>query len=320
MKKNIPRFVVIGLLVIVIIVVILVKNRSGRNTKSRQIISSSVLDTSKTAFLEENGKTVRLSKGVLAIVNNSQIRESYLNERYETLPEKHKQMYKNAREDFLEQLIVRELLYQEAQKMGFGKDLNSIGDVEQKKDMMLQKLIENISGNITVPEEEMRDFYKDHISDMKGASFEQVKEDVRKYIYNQEQTKIVNSTIETLKAEAEIVKNEDWIKEQQALKPENPLDTALTNGKPTIVDMGASSCIPCKMMKPIFAELEEEYKGKANILLLEISEYRGLAQKYQVMVIPTQLFFDKDGKQYWRHQGFLAKDEIVKKLQELGVK
>jgi len=100
---------------------------------------------------------------------------------------------------------------------------------------------------------------------------------------------------------------------------ENPLDDLLANGLPTVLDLGSSSCIPCKMMKPIFAELEVELAGKVNILILDISEYSNLAEKYQVRVIPTQIFFDASSKQYWRHEGFLSKEDILKKIEENGV-
>jgi thioredoxin 1 len=72
------------------------------------------------------------------------------------------------------------------------------------------------------------------------------------------------------------------------------------------------------MMKPIFAELEEELEGKANILILEIADYRDLGNEYQVRVIPTQIFFDQAGKQYWRHEGFLSKEDIIDKIKETG--
>ena len=37
-------------------------------------------------------------------------------------------------------------------------------------------------------------------------------------------------------------------------------------------------------------------------------------------MIPTQVFYDKNGAEVWRHEGFLPKDQIVAKFQELGVK
>jgi thioredoxin 1 len=109
------------------------------------------------------------------------------------------------------------------------------------------------------------------------------------------------------------------VTETKIAPPKNPLTLALTNGKPTVLDFGADYCQPCKMMKPIFEELEKEYQSKANVILLDINEYRDLTNEYKVRLIPTQIFFDKDGKPYWRHEGFLSKQEIVKKLIELGI-
>jgi len=51
-------------------------------------------------------------------------------------------------------------------------------------------------------------------------------------------------------------------------------------------------------MKPIFEELEKEYKVNAHTILLEISDYRDNANEYNTSVIPTQIFFDKNGNQY----------------------
>ena len=154
---------------------------------------------------------------------------------------------------------------------------------------------------------------------MKGAGFEQVKSDIRNYLVQQKKGEVIDQYIEELKSVGEIVLNEEWIKVQQASKPKNPLTEAFTTGKPTVLDLGASTCIPCKMMKPIFEELEIEYEGKANILLLEISDHRDIATEYKVKIIPTQIFFDINGNQHWRHEGFLSKEEIIKKLKELGV-
>lgn len=304
MQSKFIKALIVLLLIGIIVLIIVVKNQNkGRNRTE----------------IGGQQQAQKLEKNVLAFVNNSKLTQDYLEEKYEALPEQYKNIFINDKEGFLDQLIVRELFYQEAEKMGFGKGLNDITDKEQREDMAIEKLIKNITGKIEISEEEMKNFYNDHISDMKGASYEQVKSNIKNYIFQQEQTEIINNTIEIIKKEAEIVKNEEWIKEQQALKPKNPLDEALKSGKPTVLDLGASSCVPCKMMKPIFEELEQEYKGKANILLLEIYDYKALANKYQVMVIPTQIFFDKDGNQFWRHEGFLSKDEIVRKLKDLGV-
>lgn len=77
--------------------------------------------------------------------------------------------------------------------------------------------------------------------------------------------------------------------------------------------------MPCKMMEPILKKLEKKYQGRASILILDVDEYRSLSRKYRVMVIPTQVFFDSNGKEVYRHQGFMSEADIIAKLKELGV-
>lgn len=93
-------------------------------------------------------------------------------------------------------------------------------------------------------------------------------------------------------------------------------------GKVTMVDIGAKKCIPCKMMAPIMEELEKEYDatGKAAIIFIDVWENREQGQKFGIRSIPTQIFYDKDGKEVSRHEGFMDKKEIVSRLEKLGVK
>jgi len=89
---------------------------------------------------------------------------------------------------------------------------------------------------------------------------------------------------------------------------------------PRMIDLGRGTCIPCKAMAPILKEAKEEYKGRADIEFIDISEQPEQMQKYRIKLIPTQVFFDADGKEVWRHEGFLSKEDIAKKLAEMGVK
>jgi thioredoxin 1 len=89
---------------------------------------------------------------------------------------------------------------------------------------------------------------------------------------------------------------------------------------PRMIDLGRGTCIPCKAMAPILKEAKEEYKGRADIEFIDVGENPDQAQKYQIRLIPTQVFFDAEGKEVWRHEGFLSKEDIAKKLAEMGVK
>ena len=101
---------------------------------------------------------------------------------------------------------------------------------------------------------------------------------------------------------------------------EASIRTALASGRPTVADFGARTCIPCKKMAPILAELEREYKGKANVLFTDVHEGKDLAAYYHIQMIPTQIFFDAKGKEVKRHIGFMAKADILKELQAAGLK
>ncbi len=95
--------------------------------------------------------------------------------------------------------------------------------------------------------------------------------------------------------------------------------TVPVKGKVTMVDLGAGSCIPCKMMEPILQKLEKRYKGKAEIVFIDLRYDREKAQQFQVRAIPTQVFFDKEGKEVARHVGFMPEDAVVEQLKKMGV-
>jgi len=91
-------------------------------------------------------------------------------------------------------------------------------------------------------------------------------------------------------------------------------------GMVTMVDLGAKKCIPCKMMAPILEKLEKVYAGRAAIVFLDVWEDPKPAHRFGIRGIPTQIFFDKEGKEVFRHLGFLSEEEIVRRLKDMGVK
>lgn len=91
-------------------------------------------------------------------------------------------------------------------------------------------------------------------------------------------------------------------------------------GMVTMLDIGATECIPCKMMAPIMEELENEYHGRAAIIFIDVWKNREQGPKFGIRAIPTQIFYDKSGKEVYRHEGFMDKAKIVAMLDKLGVK
>jgi thioredoxin 1 len=98
------------------------------------------------------------------------------------------------------------------------------------------------------------------------------------------------------------------------------ISQALVSGKPTLLDLGARSCIPCRQMAPLLEALATEYQGKANILFVDVWEDKATARKFRVQMIPTQIFFNASGQEVKRHVGGMERDEIIKELKATGLK
>jgi thioredoxin 1 len=94
---------------------------------------------------------------------------------------------------------------------------------------------------------------------------------------------------------------------------------AVTAPVPRLVDLGASRCIPCKMMAPILEGLKKEYAGRMQVDFIDVWENPDAGKKYGIKMIPTQIFYDANGKELFRHEGFFAKEDILAKWKELGV-
>jgi len=87
----------------------------------------------------------------------------------------------------------------------------------------------------------------------------------------------------------------------------------------TMIDLGAKSCIHCKMMEPVMKKVEERFKGETAIIFIDVWKHRDQAQRFGLRSIPTQIFFDKAGKEVYRHVGFMSESDIAAKLKEMGV-
>jgi thioredoxin 1 len=95
--------------------------------------------------------------------------------------------------------------------------------------------------------------------------------------------------------------------------------TPAAAGLPRLIDLGSVTCIPCKMMAPILEELKKEYAGRLSVEFYDVVQNPAVAKQYNMKLMPTQIFFDASGKERFRHEGFLGKDDILAKWKELGV-
>jgi len=106
----------------------------------------------------------------------------------------------------------------------------------------------------------------------------------------------------------------DKTESKAATQPKKPLVT--------FVELGSVKCIPCRQMQPVMKAIEEKYKEQVKVVFYDVwkPEQYEYAEKYGIRVIPTQVFLDKDGKEFFRHEGFFPEAEIDKLLQKRGLK
>jgi thioredoxin 1 len=92
--------------------------------------------------------------------------------------------------------------------------------------------------------------------------------------------------------------------------------------KVTFIELGSVRCIPCQQMQVVMKSIETKYGREVKIDFHDVWTDSGkpYGLKYGIEAIPTQVFLDKDGKEYFRHVGYFAEEQLVKILQMKGVK
>jgi thioredoxin 1 len=270
-------------------------------------------------FVQAGSGKPRLNRHTLAVVNGSEISVDYFDERLEEVPEMYRDAYENDKVGFLDSLIIEMLLVEEAEKLGFDSDVQDTSENKERKSVMINKLLSHVADSASITEDELLQFYSENSDKMGESPYEQVKEQIRDYLLMQKRQQSIGQYLQQLQQKANVIKNERWIAKQVSSGPEGLLQEALKSGIPSVIDFGSDTCVPCKMMKPILEELKGVYKDKAHVLVIDIYKNRKIAADYGIRVIPTQIFFDEKGVEFWRHEGFLSKEEIVKKLEGIGI-
>jgi thioredoxin 1 len=111
------------------------------------------------------------------------------------------------------------------------------------------------------------------------------------------------------------------VQEQAQTVAAAPADQTQPTGKklPRMIDLGAGKCIPCKAMKPILDDLKANYAQHFQTIFIDVWEDSSKGREYGIRSIPTQIFFDAEGKELFRHEGFYGKEDILAKWKELGI-
>ena len=254
-----------------------------------------------------------LPEGTLLKVGNIIINNKDLNQKIAGADEKMQPALRKNSFFVLEQMATFRLLLAEAKAVA----AKNSDDILQKTEAaIIQDHLRSLMKTLQVTDEEIDNFYNGNTETFGGATLSQVKPQVRQFLLQQKQQEFVNEHIRTIGRRTPIEISAPWLKTQAALAKDNPVDKARTSGKASLVDFGSTGCVPCKMMEPILESLRIKYKNKINVLFINVTEEPILASRYNVQSIPVQIFFDKNGKEYFRHVGFFPQEQIETKISE----
>ena len=89
---------------------------------------------------------------------------------------------------------------------------------------------------------------------------------------------------------------------------------------PRLLDLGSDKCAACKKMVPFLEELRVEYRGRVVIDFIDVLKDPMSEALFNVRIRPTQIFYDRDGEEFCRHEGYMSKEDIKAKFTEMGVK
>jgi len=263
------------------------------------------------AMASELPKGVLLKAGDL-LIHDKEMREEIAKAQEQMRPKLEKNAF-----FVLEQMATFKLLLAEAK----ADAAKSNKDITQKNDQTtIQDYLLTLVKNVEVGDSEVLYFYNNNKETVGGASLAQVKPQIEQFLLQQKQQEFINKYIQTLGQRRQIEISAPWLKVQAALAKDNPVDKARASGTASLVDFGSTGCVPCDMLAPILDTLREKYKGKLNVLFIHVGQEPILAGRYGIQSIPVQIFFDKTGKEVFRHVGFFPQEQIETKLSEMGVK
>jgi len=218
-------------------------------------------------------------------------------------------------------LILQEVLLQEADRLGIKSDPNA--KLEEKESSQIQSLLKKeVVDKVQVRKAEIAMLYKDHQSKMGKKTMDEVAPILEELIRDAKGKEKVEEYVNSLREKAKVEIDEKRLAALTVPAAEtntgDEFNKAIKSGKPVLVDFGANNCVPCREIRPILKEIAKEQAGKAEILIIDVYKFKSLATAHRIQVVPTLIFFDKTGKEFFRHMGAWDKDSIVNKLKELG--
>jgi thioredoxin 1 len=262
-------------------------------------------------------KAGTLQDGVLLKTSDIQIAQSDIDAVIAKQPPQFQQELRQNAFFVLEQEATGKLLKKLAKESlsSQNKDVNSMDD-----NQLVNTFFEEITKDVNVADGDIEKFYKENESIFCGTPLEKVRGQIGSFVLQDKKQKSVDEYVKTVGQRIDIQVSDSWTKQQAEFAKDNPLDKARANGKVTLAVFSAKSCCGPDKMLPVINTIRAKYNDKANIVYIEPQKEQILSARYGIYTIPTQIFYDAKGKEFFRHSGFFSDTDIIAKLAEIGIK
>lgn len=262
--------------------------------------------------LLKNAKLAKLKPDILAEAGGAQITSAQLQSMTAEMPPEILSQIKKNLVFLLEQRLILTVLVQEAKAAGIQTEGASDGDI-------IQALLMHVAKNASVSEEDIKTFYDANKAMIGDTPFDEAKETIQVMLLQQKQQEAVNTYFKQLEQRAEIRVNREWLEEHGRLARDNAVDKARLSGKPSMIEFDIAASPAREIMAPMLENLGEKYPEGLNLVFINVEEEQVLGARYGIREVPTQLFFDRSGKEASRHSGMFSEGELAEQLAKIGI-
>ncbi len=260
----------------------------------------------------KNAKLAELKTDLVAEAAGTNITAADLQSMLQELPQEYLPQLQKNMIFLLDQRVARNILLQEAKAAG----VKTEGETEET---IIQGLADQIARTATVAEEDIRKFYEANKAMIGEASLEEVRDTIEGMLLQERQQAALATFVDQVEKRAQIQVNRDWFEQQSRLTRDNPVDQARLSGKPSLVQFAVPSSVMGEMMTPLLEALQQKHAGALNVVFVNVGDEQILGARYGIRSVPTQLFFDKAGKEVSRNQGVIDEGDLAKAVGGIGV-
>jgi thioredoxin 1 len=260
----------------------------------------------------KNARIAELKAELVAEAAGTNITAADLQSMLQELPQEYLPQLQKNMIFLLDQRVARTILFQEAKAAG----VKTEGETEET---VIQGLANQIAQTATVADDDILKFYEANKAMIGEATLEEVRDTIEGMLLQERQQAALATFIDQVEKRARIQVNRDWFEQQSRLTRDNPVDQARLSGKPSLVQFTVPSSVMGEMMTPVLEGLQQKHAGALNVVFVNVGEEQILGARYGIRSVPTQVFFDKAGKEASRNQGVIDEGDLAKAVAGIGV-